>query len=60
MMVPLVQLEDAVGGHLLGVMDVGVMMMVVMVDVGDIPMVMDAVDPLRIDAVMMVMLDDDD
>ena len=43
MMVPLVQLEDAVGGHLLGVMDVGVMMMVVMVDVGDIPMVMDEV-----------------
>ena len=43
MMVPLVQLEDAVVGHLLGVMDVGVMMMVVMVDVGDIPMVMDAV-----------------
>ena len=32
MMVPLVQLEDAVGGHLLGVMDVGVMMMVGAVD----------------------------
>ena len=43
MMVPLVQLDDAVVGHLLGVMDVGVMMMVVMVDVGDIPMVMDEV-----------------
>ena len=42
-MVPLVQLDDAVVGHLLGVMDVGVMMMVVMVDVGDIPMVMDEV-----------------
>ena len=43
MMVPLVQLDDTVVGHLLGVMDVGVMMMVVMVDVGDIPMVMDEV-----------------
>ena len=43
MMVPLVQLDDAVVGHLLGVLDVGVMMMVVVVDVGDIPMVMDAV-----------------
>ena len=42
-MVPLVQLDDAVVGHLLGTRDVGVMMMVVMVDVGDIPMVMDEV-----------------